>query len=69
MENAQLLENHLQHLWRRDDEGNPIERAYYENLDTETGWVIDYILPVAKGGTDDLSNLRPPQWRTRFQQR
>ena len=27
------------------------------------GWEIDHIVPVARGGTDALSNLRPLHWR------
>ena len=30
---------------------------------TSQGWEIDHIVPVARGGTDALSNLRPLHWR------
>ena len=31
--------------------------------ESSCGWNIDHILPVAKGGTDDIANLRAMHWK------
>ena len=50
-------------VWRADDCGNAISRSEYGNTNSEYGWEIDHILPVAEGGGDELTNLRALQWR------
>ena len=51
--------------WRKDECTAWIGRNNYGEADRELGfgWEIDHIKPVSEGGGDDLSNLRPFQWR------
>ena len=46
-------------VWRRDAYGHAIRYADYGDRNSNYGWEIDHITPVALGGSDDLSNLRP----------
>src|SRR5579872_1127036 len=49
-------------FWRRDVCGAWIFRSHYDRKDSEYGWVIDRIKPIAEGDVDTISNLRPVQW-------
>ena len=48
--------------WRKDTCTAWIRRDAYGKTDSEYGWNIDHIKPVAKGGSDDISNLQPLHW-------
>ena len=50
-------------IWRNDDFDTRIKYDEYGNRDSKYGWEIDHIKPAKDGGNDELSNLRPLQWK------
>jgi 5-methylcytosine-specific restriction endonuclease McrA len=59
---ASKVQNNAPNIYRKDYAGAWIRRDQY-GKQTEYGWEIDHLNPVSNGGSDDLSNLFPLQWK------
>lgn len=50
-------------VWRWDKCGAVMKRDEHGNRQSEHGWEVDHINPIANDGQDVLSNLQPLNWK------
>ena len=63
---ASIQANNDPNVYRKDYAGAWIRRSDY-GLQSEYGWEIDHVRPLAQDGSHNMSNLLPLQWRNNLE--
>ena len=61
-EKGTIVDSFHKDKFRQDSCGAWIEKDKY-GTEGIHGWEIDHVYPLAKGGDDDILNLRPMHWQ------
>lgn len=57
-----IIPNFSKDIWRSDKCGQIMKWSEHGNRQSEYGWEVDHINPVANNGTDAIGNLQPLNW-------
>jgi 5-methylcytosine-specific restriction endonuclease McrA len=56
------IDGYDSNILHRDKCGKNMQYSEHGNRNSNNGWEIDHINPVANGGGDEIGNLQPLNW-------